>query len=105
MTRKVTQQQDRRRARPVDIVDHEHQRDLLGDGCQPGSHRLEQPVPSRLRIGDPWLREAGRPVGDAGQDAADLGAETGVDARARRPRSACSSNGASASMNGWYGTS
>ena len=42
--------------------------------------RLEQPVPIRLRIGDHGLREAGKPFGDFGQDAADLGAETGVEA-------------------------
>ena len=55
----VTQQEQRRSGRPLEIVEDEEDGLLARGGGQPGGHRVEEPVPLGLRVGLQRRREAG----------------------------------------------
>jgi len=69
-------QHGQRRGRgPVDVLQDQDRRRLLGHGGQPGGHRVEEPVPLGLRVGGQRWRQLGEPGAQLGSEADELPGE------------------------------
>ena len=75
IARDVAQGEQRRAVGPVQILEHEHDRPLLGGSAQQRADRLEEPVARALGIPRQGLGERGHALGQLRHDAAKLAAD------------------------------
>ena len=68
----VTQEEERRLRRPLEVVEHQHDGFLGGRGGQPGGHGVEEAVPLHLGIGSQRRRQPWSPIGQLGDQAGQL---------------------------------
>jgi hypothetical protein len=67
------QQGQRRRIRPVQVVQHQQQRPAGGGRPQEPGEAVEQPEPGRLRLGRRRRWQARQTLADRGHDLGDVG--------------------------------
>ena len=79
----MSQEEQRRPSRPLQIVDEHEQRSLPAHRDQPFDDRVEQPVALGLRIGARRRRKVGHERRDLGQEARELAAVAPEEVRQR----------------------
>jgi hypothetical protein len=87
------QQGQRRRIRPVQVVQHQQQRPAGGGRPQEAGQAVEQPEAGRLRLGRRRGRQVRQALADGRHDLGDVG-RTGTHVLAQRRRVACLDIGA-----------